>query len=467
MSLVVPFDDIFADKAGLLANHSSWQRVELGSVCKILNGFAFKSSLFNREQGFPIIRIRDLSKGIAETLYKGDFPSEYVVDNGDLLIGMDGNFCCWEWCGGKAGLNQRVCKIIANEEFISRKFVLYGINGYLQAIQDVTSSVTVGHLSSLDVLKIPFPLPPLNEQRRIVAKLDELLSRVDACQQRLARIPVILKRFRQAVLAAACSGRLTVDWREKQGIGEGDELPEGWRWTPLEGLLPKGGIFDGPFGSNLKTSDYTESGVRVVRLENVGHLKFIAEKETFVSLQKYDALKKHTVGENDIIFASFIDEEIRACLLPTQHTQAIAKADCFCLRPDSEAVDRQYIVYQLVTRESYNSLVCEIHGATRPRINTTQLRKLQVRICTLPEQQEIVRRVEGLFKLADQLEVRYRTAQAQVDKLTQSILTKAFRGELVPQDPNDEPAEKLLERIREQRETATASQTKQKRGGKK
>jgi len=226
-------------------------------------------------------------------------------------------------------------------------------------------------------------------------------------------------------------------------------LPEGWNWILLDDVLPKGGIFDGPFGSNLKSSDYTDTGVQVIRLENVGHLRFNFEKETFVSLQKYETLRRHTVGGNDIIFASFISEEVRACLLPKLATKSIAKADCFCLRPNNN-IDRQYLVYQLVTQESYNHLVEQIHGVTRPRINTTQLRKLPVRFCSLPEQQEIVRRVESFFSLSDQLETRYIKAKTHIDKLTQSILSKAFRGELVPQDPNDEPASVLLERIRSQ-----------------
>jgi type I restriction enzyme S subunit len=281
-----------------------------------------------------------------------------------------------------------------------------------------------------------------------VAKLEKLLGRVDACQQRLEKIPALLKRFRQAVLAAACSGRLTADWREDDSYE--DDLPAGWRWTPLHQLLPPGGLFDGPFGSNLKSCDYTESGMRVIRLENIGQLRFIGEKETFISREKYETLKKHTVGEGDIIFASFIADEVRACVLPKLSTETIAKADCFCLRPAPRTVDRQYFAFQLVSQQSYNTLFDAVHGATRPRINTTQLRKLEARVCPLPEQHEIARRVEALFALADQIEARLAAAQRQVDVLTPSLLARAFAGKLVSQDPTDEPAEKLLRRIREE-----------------
>jgi len=307
------------------------------------------------------------------------------------------------------------------------------------------------------------PIPPPGEQRRIVAKLKTLLGKVDASHQRLANIPVLLKRFRQSVLAAACSGRITAVWREENlpsNATKDDELPRGWRRNTVEELIPKGGIFDGPFGSNLKSDDYTESGVRVIRLENIGQLRFIGEKETFISQEKYETLKKHMVGEGDVIFASFIAEEVRACVLPKLTTKAIAKADCFCLRPKPALVERQYLVLQLISQKSYNTLVEEVHGATRPRINTTQLRRLEVRVCPLPEQQEIVRRVKELFALADQIEARYAKAATHVEKLAQSILTKAFHGELVPQDPNDEPASVLLERIKRKKANDQPKKTK-------
>lgn len=208
MSLVVPLEKIFENKTGLLANHNSWQRVELGTVCRILNGFAFKSSLFNKEKGFPIVRIRDLSKGATETFFDGEFLPEYIVDNGDFLIGMDGIFRCWEWTGGRAGLNQRVCKIIPNEEYVDRKFVLYGLNGYLKAIEDATSSVTVGHLSSLDVLRIPFPLPPLPEQHEIVRRVEDLFTLADQLEARYHNAKTHIDRLTQSILAKAFRGEL-------------------------------------------------------------------------------------------------------------------------------------------------------------------------------------------------------------------------------------------------------------------
>jgi len=293
-------------------------------------------------------------------------------------------------------------------------------------------------LTDSKVGEIEIPLPPLSEQHRIVAKLDALMEKVECNKQRLDKIPTLLKRFRQSVLAAGVSGNLV------------ESLSE-WKEVELNSLLEKGGIFDGPFGSNLKTVDYVDKGVRVIRLENIEHLFFIHEKQTFITEEKYKSLKRHTVGEGDIIFSSFISEEIRACILPKLKTKAIAKADCFCIRPDIKKVDKKFLLLTLVSRNSFDQIALNIHGATRPRINTTQLKKLILSIPVLSEQKEIILRVEQLFAFADKVETRYTKAKTMSDKLPQSILAKAFRGELVPQNPEDEPASVLLERIKKEK----------------
>lgn len=303
------------------------------------------------------------------------------------------------------------------------------------------------------IVDYSIPLPPLNEQKRIVAKLDQIMPRIDAVKERLDKVPAIVKRFRQSVLTAAVTGKLTEKWREEHGI-----IDE-WKEVSLDAVIPKGGIFDGPFGSNLKTSDYTNKGVRVIRLENIGHLFFIHAKETYVTKEKYNTLIRHTVGEGDIIFSSFIADEIRACILTKIATKAIAKADCFCVRPDESKIDKSFLLYSLVSFDSYHQLVLNIHGATRPRINTTQLKTLLIPYPPLEEQKEIVRQVEKFFALADRLESHYQKAKSRVDKLSQSVLAKAFRGELViteaelaeKEGRDFESAEKLLERILEEK----------------
>jgi len=330
---------------------------------------------------------------------------------------------------------------------------------------DLATGSTQEALTDTNAVNLEFPLPPLKEQKRIVEKLDTIVPKVKNVTARLEKIPAILKRFRQSVLEAACSGILTEDWREGKGLNEyGEEdLPNGWKWIEVRELMPKGGIFDGPFGSNLKTSDYRDNGIRVIRLENIGHLLFVSEKESFVSKEKYLTLIKHTVEEGDIIFSSFITDEIRACILPRLSVKAIAKADCFTIRPNEKTINKKYLLYNLVCKESFNQLTEHIHGVSRPRINTTQLKKLKIRLCSPIEQEEIVHRIGILFKLANSFETKYKKAMEKVEKIEQAVLAKAFQGELVEADPNDEPAEELLKKILAEKAKLNSKTRKRKR----
>lgn len=155
-----------------------WEIKKLGEVATILNGYAFDSKLFSEDvNDIPLIRIRDIQRGYTETYYKGTYSDIYIINRGDYLIGMDGEFNIAEWNGPKALLNQRVCKISACG--ISKKYLYWYVSIVLKQIEDATPFVTVKHLSSKRLLNANILIPPLCEQERIVAELD-LLSDVIA-----------------------------------------------------------------------------------------------------------------------------------------------------------------------------------------------------------------------------------------------------------------------------------------------
>ncbi len=171
---------IAADTSGLLAKHQTWARVPLSEVAEVLNGAPFDSAYFNTKTGMPLVRIRDVIAGETHTYYSGPFEDDYLVHKGDLLVGMDGEFNSGFWGAKSALLNQRVCKISPYEVFYDKQLLALVLPGYLSAINANTSSVTVKHLSSKTIAEIGLPLPPRAEQTRIVAKLGELLTDLDA-----------------------------------------------------------------------------------------------------------------------------------------------------------------------------------------------------------------------------------------------------------------------------------------------
>jgi type I restriction enzyme, S subunit len=300
------------------------------------------------------------------------------------------------------------------------------------------------------------PLAPLAEQRRIVAKLETLLGKVDTCQQRLARIPVLLKRFRQSILAAACSGRLTADWRESrehvvsemieadppQGVysissdAELEALPIGWRWIPI------GNLSDFQQGMQIaKNTRLKEPGPnRLPILRTFNYANRFSEDVEYIELTDESLIAEAT----DIILSR--TGTIGRVLTGVR---GVFHNNSFRLNYDKRLLDRGYLICWL-EGPSVQSLIKIVSGrSAQPDLTHKAFGPFPLPLLSLAEQQEIVRRVEALFAVADQIEARYAKAKAHIDKLTPSLLARAFRGELVPQDPNDEPASVLLERIKQ------------------
>ena len=198
-------------------------------------------------------------------------------------------------------------------------------------------------------------------------------------------------------------------------------------------------IFDGPFGSNLKSSDYTTSGTRVVRLENIGHRRFISEKETFISDEKAVGLARHLLSPEDILFSSFVEDTVRVCLFPAElPTPAINKADCFCIRIDPNLALPEFVALRLAAYETFEVMRELVHGATRPRVGLNALKNYRIEVPSLLEQRRIVARIEALFARTQRARAEAGRALALLDRLEQSALTRAFGGELLRQDPTED-----------------------------
>lgn len=166
--------------------------VKLPDICQIQYGFAFDSSKFSTTDGIPLVRIRDVVRGYSETRTAEKCSEEYFVDNGDLLVGMDGEFNIARWQGGRALLNQRVCRLIPNDS-IDKGYLFYFMPQALKKIEDQTPFVTVKHLSAKQLNSIRVPLPTLDIQRHISRVLDKVNGLIFLRQQQLAKLDELVK----------------------------------------------------------------------------------------------------------------------------------------------------------------------------------------------------------------------------------------------------------------------------------
>jgi type I restriction enzyme S subunit len=310
------------------------------------------------------------------------------------------------------------------------------------------------------------PLAPLAEQKRMVSKVEELLVRVNTTRERLAKVSMILKRFRQAVLSAACSGRLTADWRDKelqttsynQVLDENEDLPSSWSWRSIRDIASskKASIQSGPFGSSLLHSEFQPTGILVIGIDNVLDGKFSFGRQHRISHQKYELLKKYAARPLDVL-VTVMATVGRCCVIPSDIETAIITKHVYRITADQSAVNPYYLMQCIRGCPTVLAQIqSETQGVTRPGINGAILKRINIPIPPITEQQEIVRRIESMFKLADAVEKRVAAATARAEKLIQAILAKAFRGELVPTESelarrdgrSYESASELLTRIK-------------------
>jgi len=307
-------------------------------------------------------------------------------------------------------------------------------------IDAVTPTQTGTHYpatSDAAVLSQHVTLPPLAEQRRILTKLEALLAKVNGSRKRLERIPAILKRFRQAVLAAACDGRLTETWRvaNPQAV-----LTE----TTLGEIAVE--FRTGPFGSALHQSDYVTNGVPIINPTNIVNGVLVPNSQVSVSLETAKRLTEYSLRAGDIIIARR-GEMGRCAVVRKAEAKWLCGTGSALIRVGKEALP-DFVQAFISSPETRRFLSEGAVGSTMSNLNQAVFKSIPISLPSIQEQREILRRIGELDAFADQVEARYVKAKAHVDRLTQSILAKAFRGELVPQDPNDEPAQALLERMK-------------------
>lgn len=175
----------------------------------IQNGYPLKSELFDNEVGFPIIRIRDVTSGNIQTYYTGEIVDTHIVTNGDLLIGMDGDFNVRWWTGPKSLLNQRVCRVFEGNNY-KRRYLYYLFPLQLNVINDLTYYTTVKHLSSFDILGTKTILPPISEQKEIIKKIDKITSKQDLLIEKNNFKILKLKEYRQSMISSIVTGKVRV-----------------------------------------------------------------------------------------------------------------------------------------------------------------------------------------------------------------------------------------------------------------
>lgn len=367
-------------------------------------------------------------------------------------------------------------------------FAVVRSRAFIDAISGKVQGALYPAAKAADIREYEIPLPPLAEQQQIATRLDALLAQVDTLKTRLNAIPTILNRFRQSVLAAAVCGRLTEEWRREnktrnidklveeinrgkrgklkvritKGLDEGlnlFELPKNWSWTLNYKLAvdESSAICAGPFGTIFKAKDFRQEGVPIIFLRHVKEAGFNQNKPNYMDPDVWaDYHQEYSVHGGELLVTKLGDPPGESCIYPADQGTAMVTPDVLKMNVDNRVAEAEYLKYFFNSPLSKDMIKELAFGATRLRIDIAMFKGFPIPLPPREEQTEIVRCVKQLIAFADQIEQRVKDAQSLVNNLTQSILTKAFRGELTAEWREQNPdlisgvnsAEALLARIK-------------------
>jgi len=399
-----------------------WQVKKLGEVCDVIMGQSPSSTTYNSNGiGLPFFQGKAEFTELYPVVEKWCNAPNKIAEPNDVLLSVRAPV------GTTNIANQKCCigRGLAAIRYKNYKYVFYFLRSIEQQLDKKGTGTTFRAISGETIRTTEIPIPPLPEQQAIVSKIEELLSDLENGKQQLQTAQQQLKVYRQSLLKWAFEGKLT-NKKVKDG-----ELPKGWKWVKLgeEGKLVS--------GQHILEKDYNFSKAGIPYF--TGPADF---GNSFPSVSKWTIHPKVIAKKNDVLI--------------TVKGAGVGKINLMHI--EEAAISRQLMAFsssKIDSKYIYNFLSSRFHdfqrlglGSTVPGIRRDIILNYQMPLCNVKEQQLIVNELESKLTVCDKIEETISQSLKQAEMLRQSILKKAFEGKLVAQNPNDEPAPKLLERIK-------------------
>jgi type I restriction enzyme S subunit len=470
----------------------TWAECTIGEVCKVVGGGTPPSKdpdNFTDDGGMSWITPADLSGYRKKYIKRGRRnltpeglanSSAKPIPTGTVLFSSRAPVGYVVIAANEVATNQGFKSFLVPLDFDS-SYLYYYLRHIKPEAEARATGTTFKELSGSAAAKLPLLIAPSREQKRIADKLDAVLARVDTCRERLDRVPHILKKFREAVLETAVSGKLTEEWREVHPLSQSaeemvqqrgssragrlrvraegaavtnldlPELPSSWAWISNHRLAAdsESAICAGPFGTIFKAKDFRSEGVPIIFLRHVAAGQYLTTKPGYMDERMWrENHQPYSIFGGELLVTKLGDPPGTACIYPKGRGVAMVTPDVMKMTVDEAVALPRFLMYYFNSRISQGVTRQLAFGVTRLRIDLSMFKHFPIPLPPLAEQSEVVRRVDELFELADALYRKYRASSERISNITPSLLAKAFRGKLVPQDPNDEPAGEMLERIR-------------------
>ena len=460
-------------------------------IAKYINGRAFKPTEW-QAHGKPIIRIQNLT-GSTKTLnrYSGGVDDKYLIYDGDVLISWSATLGVYVYRGEPAILNQHIFKV---RPYIDKFFIFYLVLNVLNDLKKKVHGTGMQHIKQKPFENHLVSIPPLNEQKRIVSKIESIFAQIDACKQRLMELQgkiqtgsISLAALKSSVLKQAFEGSLTKDWRtfnkeipaihliqkiishrtklilvstdnktkkqlqknsEVSVIGVNKQIPT-WVDVRLENLV----YIAGRIGwRGLKADEYTTKGPLFLSTHQINNGKNVNLKNTYhISQARYDESPEIKLCNNDILLVKDGSGIGKISIVSSLNCPATVNSSLLIIR-SLEAFIPKFLFYFLYGPKLQTVVHQRIAGSAIPHLFQKDIKKFILSVPPINEQKQIVSKIESIFARIDAMDTHIKLTLQLLDMLKSSTLKQAFEGKLVPQDPKDESADKLLEQIQHRRQ---------------
>jgi len=404
-----------------------WKAHRVDLIAEVTPGFPFDSDLFDKENGKPLIRIRDILTKTTVVGFTGDYDAQYLVKNGELIVGMDGDFICSDWTGEEALLNQRLCKISAREPLLS--ILRYSLNFPLKLINDVTMFTTVKHLSESQIRHIRIPLGSIDNQRAVAAYLDAETSKLQQLIDFKHHQIELLQEHEKAFIHQAVTKGLDRKAKMKDsGVEWIGDMPEGWKVKKLKEISEIN-------MSNVdKKSNPDEQGVMLCNYIDVYNNEYITSKLEFMKATATDEqIKKLTLHKGDVIITKD-SEEPTDIAVPALVKEEIIGLVCgyhlALIKPNKQISDGEFIFRSLQSKRINEQFVVQANGVTRFGIGTYAICNSRILVPPKPEQKEIT---EYLDSETAKIHKAINNIQMQIEKLEEyrkSLIYEVVTGKV-------------------------------------
>jgi type I restriction enzyme S subunit len=397
----------------------------LGDVATYINGRAFKPQEWETS-GRPIIRIQNLTNSTQEcNRTTKQFEEKYRISDGDLLFAWSASLGAHIWHGEDGWLNQHIFKVIPNES-IDKIYLYYYLLYVVDQLYAKTHGSGMVHITLKPFKSTRIMLPELNEQRRVVGKIESLFAKLDEAKEKAQAVVDSFETRKAAILHKAFTGELTAKWREEHGVSI-----DNWKTTRFDSVAA--------IRSNLVDPAEYQSFPHIAP-DNI-------EKKTGVLLEY------HTIAEDGVTSGKhrfYSGQILYSKIRPYLSKAVVVDFDGLCsadMYPIEAYQNARCLWYYMLSDEFLLQASTAGSRSVLPKINQKELSALTVHLPTNDrEQEEIARILDELFDKEQQTKEAAEIVLDQIELMKKSILARAFRGELGTNDPNEESAVELLKR---------------------